>query len=214
MGFFKPNVEKLVARGDVKGLVRALNNRAVYAATAEALLKMGEPAVSTLIEAITSDDYLSEVATQAVSGFGEVAVSALITALKDDPITGWSPGSSYIREALVEIGEVAVPALIEVMKDKGMHYLANLSFGRVLIGPGEAARLALSEIGKAAVPALIEVMKDKDEWVRSVATQALSEIGEAAVPALNEALKDENSDVREAIEEALEKIKAKDEERS
>ena len=225
MGLFKPNVEKLAARGDVKGLVKALKNKGVYAAAAEALLNIGEAAVPTLIEAMRSNDVdLGKAAAQAVSRFGKVAVPALITALKDErggkdtvllfinSIEGnhllKATRVSNVNSALAEIGKAAMPALIEVMKDKDMHYLGNYT-PQFWVGPGVWARLTLAQIGKAAVTALIEVLRDNDEWIRNEAAFALAEIGKAAVPALNEALKDNDERVCNEAAQVLKRLEGK-----
>ena len=107
MGLFrgKPNVEKMEAKRDAKGLIKTLGYKTdsgVRRTAALALGKIGEPAVEPLIAALKdSDDCVRREATEALGKIGEPAVEPLIAALKDS--------DDYVRreaaEALGKIGE-------------------------------------------------------------------------------------------------------------
>ena len=108
MGLFrgKPNVEKMEAKRDAKGLIKTLGYKTdsgVRRTAALALGKIGEPAVEPLIAALK--DSVGDVRRTAAEALGKVgdrrAVEPLIAALKDS--------DDYVRreaaEALGKIGE-------------------------------------------------------------------------------------------------------------
>lgn len=83
MGFFKPNVEKMKAKEDVKGLIKALTDKSedVRDAAAKALGEIGEPALSPLIEALKDENRdVREAVAKALVKVGEPAVKLLIQA--------------------------------------------------------------------------------------------------------------------------------------
>jgi HEAT repeat protein len=56
-GIFKPNVEKLEEQGDIKGLIKALQNKDedVRHKAIRALKEIGKPAVDPLIQALKNE---------------------------------------------------------------------------------------------------------------------------------------------------------------
>jgi HEAT repeat protein len=162
MGFFKPNVEKMKAKGDVEGLIKALGHK-------------GE-----------------DVRTDAAKALGDIedvkAVEALIQALKDtaDSVRyeaatalerlGWKPGDDTEKahyliakrewDDLVGLGGPAVESLIQALKNEDPDVRT------------EAAD-ALRKIGEPAVEPLIKALKDENRDVREVAAECLGEIGDA-----------------------------------
>jgi len=128
----------------------------------EALVKIGEPAVEPLIQALKDED--SGVRWAAAATLGEIkderAVAPLIQALKD--------GGRGVRwqaaMALVEMGEPAVEPLIQALKDEEeeVRWAATEALGRM----GDAR----------AVESLIQALKDEDELVRKTAKEALEKI--------------------------------------
>jgi HEAT repeat protein len=149
----------------------------------EFLVKMGEPAVKPLIEALTISK--SQSSLPIIEALGEIgdprAIYALTTKLKDKD---WQVRST----AALAIGWIKHPkgvkALTRALKDKNFVVRRN------------AAR-ALGEIkSNEAVGALIKALGDKDWQVRSTAAWALGEIKdpEAVIP-LTKKLKDKDKEV-------------------
>ena len=127
MGLFKPNVERLAEKRDVKGLAKALFYKKAWRvreAAAEALGKIGDSqAVEPLIAALKDEDwYVRKYAVEALGKIGESrTVKPLIAALKDL--------EQDVREAAVEaLGKIgdsrAVEPLIAALKDWDMRKAA------------------------------------------------------------------------------------------
>jgi HEAT repeat protein len=208
------------------GLRRALKDEdwQVRQAAAEALGKIGSPAVPALLEALKDGNWRArKAAAEALGKIGDrQALPALLEALKDRD----EDVLRVAAEALGKIGDPqAVPALMEALKDRDGDVRraaagALGSIGDRQILPAllnalkdekwwvrEAVAEALGKIGVPAIPALLKALKDRDGDVRRAAAKALGEIGDPqAVPALLEALKNEEWWVREAAAEALGKI--------
>jgi HEAT repeat protein len=119
--FGPPNVEKMKARRDVKGLIKALGYKKdeyVRRYTARALGEIKDPrAVEPLIAALKDAEWI--VREAAAYALGEIkdprAVEPLIAALKDE--------NEYVRKAAAyALGEIkdprAVEPLIAALKDK------------------------------------------------------------------------------------------------
>ncbi len=172
---------------------------------ADAIVKIGSPAVPFLIEALKAEN--KQVRWRAASALGEIgaeassAVPALIAALQDE--------DEYIRRiaayALGKIGpeaSAAVPDLITALQhpDRSFRLVATNALGK--IGP-EAS---------AAVPDLIAALQDADAEVRLNAASALGRIGtapETTIPALISALQDEDKYVRQGAADGLGRFGAK-----
>ncbi|GAB4206178.1 MAG: hypothetical protein Fur006_63040 [Coleofasciculaceae cyanobacterium] len=202
---------------------------------ADAIVKIGSPAVPFLINALKNED--KQVRWRAASALADIgaeasaAVPALITALHD--------ADEYIRRiatyALGKIGpeaSTAVPDLIEALQDsdRSLRLVAAYALGKIgseaasavpsLIATLQDANVevrlnaatALGRIGadaQTAVPALIAALQDKDKYVRQSAADALGHFGakaKTAVPALITALKDEHKYVRLNAASALGRI--------
>jgi len=195
MSLFGPNVEKMENKRDIKGLTKALGHKDVdvRSAAAEALARIGAPAVESLIQTLKEKD--SSVRVLAVMTLGRLkdtrALEPLIQALKDkDREVGLQAVG-----ALVRMGKPAVEPLTQTLKDKDPSVR------------GEAV-LVLQEIGdvRAVVP-LTEALKDEDKDVRLAATFALGKMGDArAVEPLAQALKDACSIVQMGAADALASI--------
>jgi HEAT repeat protein len=192
---------------------------------ADAIVKIGSPAVPFLIEALKDEN--KQVRWRAASALGEIgaeassAVPALIVTLQDE--------DEYIRRigayALGKIGpeaSVAVPKLIDALQDsdRNLRMVSAYALGKIGSEASSAvptliatlhdasaevrlnAATALGRISakaSSAVPALITALQDKDKYVRQGAADALGRFGvkaKTAVPALISALKDENKYVR------------------
>jgi len=172
MGLFgssKPNFQKMEAKKDIKGLIKALkdSNSTIRWQAAFHLGKVGDTgAVGPLIEALHDKEReVRDTAAQALGKIGEVkALEPLIEAVKDHRgIDG-----SAIR-ALEQIGKPAVGALIEVLQDTNYHW-----------GTRSCAADALGRIGDVgAILPLIETLKDKQTQLSSLFTSiawALTEV--------------------------------------
>ena len=202
---------------------------------ADAIVKIGSPAVPALIEALKDEN--RQVRWRAASALGEIgpeaspAVPSLIDTLQDE--------DGYVRRiaayALGKIGSAAVTAVPQLTgalqaQDRNLRLVATYALGK--IGPEASsavpklvealrdlhaevrlnAATALGRIGTDApvvVPALISTLQDTDTYVRQSAADALGKFGakaNPAVPALITALQDENKYVRLNAAFALGKI--------
>jgi HEAT repeat protein len=174
MGLFgPPNIEKMKAKRDVDGLIKALQYKIkstdfketwVRQDAAKALGEIGESsAVLPLIAALNHRD--NGVRWEAALGLGKIgdarAVEPLIAALKD---------SGLCIAAAVALGRIgsahAVEPLISVLGDKD---------AKVRVAAAEA----LGKIGDTrAVEPLIAALEDKDFEVRKAVVEALGKIGD------------------------------------
>jgi HEAT repeat protein len=202
---------------------------------ADAIAKIGSPAVPFLINALKAEN--QQVRWRAASALADIgaeasaAVPTLLTTLHDQ--------DEYIRRiaayALGKIGpeaSTAVPELIEALhdSDRNLRLVAAYALGKIGSAASSAtpalivtlqdtnaevrwnAAMALGRIGADAntvVPALIAALQDKTKHVRQGAADALGQFGakaKTAVPALITALKDENKYVRLNAASALGRI--------
>jgi HEAT repeat protein len=252
LDLFKPNVEKMKAKKDVKGLIKALKykrdqdvrryaaltlgeigdaravepliqalkeenkgirwnavgaldklgwkpeddiEKALYLIAKEEwdkLVKLGEPAVEPLIQALKDKDInVRRGAAETLGKTGDArAVEPLIQALKEE-------NEDIRRNAALALGEIgnakAVEPLIQALKDEDRYVRRYTAW-------------ALGGIGEPAVESLILILKDKDNYFRSRAAETLGGIGEPAVEPLIQALKDKDVDVRKIAAETLGEI--------
>ncbi|MBD2041576.1 sister chromatid cohesion protein PDS5 [Microcoleus sp. FACHB-672] len=170
---------------------------------AEALGRMGEPAVPELIAALKGDS--SSVRLVAAEALGQIgpdarlAVPALIDRLEDGD---WRVRSGAAR-ALGKIGTEAkleataiVPPLIQALKDSDPDVRRS-------------AAEALGRIGSPVVPDLSRALQDENVAVRTAAAEALGQIGadaKEAVPNLIEKLQDGDWRVRSSVARSLGRI--------
>ena len=165
MGVFgAPDVNKLAAKRDVKGLNKALaykKDADVRRDAAFRLEKIRDPrAVEPLIGALADKQW--EVRMYAADALGEIgdprAVEPLIGALNHD-----AEVRGHAAHALGKIGDAAVEPLLDALADN--------SWSR------EAAADALGSIGDPrAVEPLIGALTDTREEVSEAAARALGEI--------------------------------------
>jgi hypothetical protein len=121
MGFFKPKIEKMAAKGDVDGLTKALfhKDRVVQTAAFLHLRDFGKDAMPGLIEALQKgDEHLRSNAALSLGYIGPVvkaAVPTLTKALQDED----KGVRRDAAEALGEIGDTrAVEPLTKALKDE------------------------------------------------------------------------------------------------
>ncbi len=234
MGFFgPPDVEKMEARKNVKGLIKALGYRKcslVQEAAARVLGEIGDPrAVEPLISALKDKVWVVRgLAAEALGKLGDSrAVEPLINALKDEDLDVRGAAA----EALGKLGDSrAVEPLISALKDKESYVLIEYGEERRKTNVCRAVVHALGKLrDPRAVDPLIKTLKNKDSFLREEAAKALSKLrwkpdnredevwywigkdnwdkviflGTEAVEPLINALKDKDWDVREAVAEAL-----------
>ncbi len=195
--FGPPDVDKLKAKGDIKGLIKALGYQRdwqVRVSAARALGEIGDArAVEALIGALGEQHAdMRKAAAEALGKIGDArAVEPLVAALKDEQ----KDVRLAATEALRTIGAPAVEPLTAALK-------ARKKNERLV------AIAVLGKIGDArAVEPLAGALKDRAWSVRRAAAEALGGIGDArAVEPLVAALKDEQENVRTAAAEALSKL--------
>jgi HEAT repeat protein len=159
---FKPNVEKLKAKKDIKGLVKGLSYKDITIRR-EAAEAFG---VELLIQILMENDYDHLAKAQVALALGYMndrkAVEPLIQTLMESDLIIQTKAAW----ALGEIGdERTVEPLIQALK-------ASFMFSRM------AAAQALGEIGdERAVEPLVHALKDEVHQVRYAALEALAKLG-------------------------------------
>ncbi len=128
---------------------------------AEALVRIGKPAVPALTEALKDSRWwVRRYAAKVIGRIGKPAVPALIEIVKDSLFV-----PKGVKDALVETGGPAVPALIDILKDKKLWWIHDDVAG------------ILGDIGDTrAMPALVDALKYKDSKVRYYAVLAIGDI--------------------------------------
>jgi len=221
--------EALGETGDdraVEPLLAALKNDetgGVRWKAAEALSKLGTPAVAGLIGALLHED--DDVRWKAAIALGEIgdpqAIPPLINLLCDD--------DRFVRSraayALSMIGEPAVDPLIHALRegDGNLRWGAAIALGKIqnpqAIDPliralsdkyenvrAESAA-ALAAIGKPALGPLLQILKFSDRAVRLEIVTALGELHDTgAIQPLIQLLDTADEDERKAIADALDEI--------
>lgn len=167
MGIFdrKPNIEKMKAKKDVKGLLKALQYKeaSVRAEAAKSLAEIGdERAVEPLIHALKDEDWMVVgEAASALAAIGDTrAVEPLIQALKTEELM--VRGVAALALGYIE-DKRAVEPLILALKDEDWRVR-------------EEAASALKNIGEPAIESLTKAMEDKDKDVRETAKETLGKI--------------------------------------
>lgn len=170
MGIFgPPNIEKMQAKRDVNGLIKALSFKKDARIRLEAAKSLGEygdvPAVEPLIALLQDAD--ENVRKAVVEALGKLrdprAVSPLITTLKD---ASWDIRITAIQ-SLVKINDTrAVEPLIAALREwKNFNAL-------------KAVREALANFGGLAVTPLVAELNSSDVSVRWSAVEVLGRIGD------------------------------------
>lgn len=139
---FKPNVEKMVKKGNVEGLIEALRykDKQVRRDAAEALGRIGDKrAVEPLINALKYWSW--GIQNEAAEALGKIrdarAVDPLIQALRaSDPYGGYHPNDPYVQHsairALVKIGETAIESLSNGLLDENVRKGAGKALEEIL----------------------------------------------------------------------------------
>jgi HEAT repeat protein len=208
----------------VRPLIKALRdkNSDVWVKAADALTRIGRPAVFSLIQSLKDEDLiLQRKAVDVLEGIGEPATRPLIEALNDGDINV----KINAIEALGNIGDNrAVGPLINILMDDDPNVRAAATKALGIIGDSGAvdqlinalmndkkiqtiAAKALVRIGKKSIEPLIQALKIADNKTQMLIAESLVEIGEYAVEPLIHALADQDCGIRAIVYTALGKIK-------
>jgi HEAT repeat protein len=170
-------------------------------AAAEALGRIGAPAVAALVRALGDaagdgrGEFRQMWAARALGAVGPAAapaVAALVRALDSE--------YAFVREAAAEaLGRIgpAAPAVVPALARATGHWHERVRL---------VAVRALGRLGPAAagaVPAVIDLLADAQDDVQCAAADALVQIGPGAVQALRHSVEDRADAVRAAKEHAL-----------
>jgi HEAT repeat protein len=234
MGLFgPPNVDRLKAKNDVRGLIKALRykpDRGVRAEAANALYGIGPKVADAGLRlraekalfAALMDDYspVRTMSTGAMLEIGRTLSSGAILKIGSpafrQAIASLKDRNSDVREraagALGKIGLLvkdaalrlrAIDPLIAVLEDASTSVRKAAAGSLGRIG----AQLQDAEHRARIVTLLIAVLKDREKDVRQIAVLALGWMADSrAVEPLIAALRDVNKDVRDAAAGALDKF--------
>ena len=197
-GLSLKDVEKMEAKRDLKGLIKALEyekDDSIRRRATEALVKIGgENTVEKLVIALKNQNMHGRM--EAADALGMIrdarAVDGLIVALKDQERNV----RARAAQALGKIGDArAVDGLIVALKDqqKYVHLEAEAALHKIT--------------GRFTFEELVVALKNPNWQIRELAAKALGETRDArAVDGLVVALKDQNEDLRRTAAVALGKI--------
>jgi HEAT repeat protein len=189
-GLFRPpNVDELKSKGDVKGLIKALEYKkdvSVQQDTINALAGIGEPAVLPLVTAIENGGpETRRKAPEALGKIGAPAVEPLISSLREFAVFGEKDidACTAITTALGEVGAPAVEPLISVLREQNK--TADSYMLRDFVTD------ALGQVGVPAIEPLVAALRDSDWSLRGNAAKTLGKIGDVrAVELLIASLQD------------------------
>jgi len=185
---------------EIKQLIAALEDKEFGSNIADALVKIGKPAVKPLISALQDEN--KEVRKNAARALGEIkdrrAVRPLIAALDEE--------DEDFREIVTEaLGRIQDPRAIETLifilgnkeEDENSRWKAAAALGRIK--------------DPRSVEPLITALGDKSRAIRGVAAAALGEIKDnrALEPLIN-TLRDKDKSIRRNTSVALKKITGED----
>lgn len=201
--FGPPNIEKLRAKGDVPGLVKALSHKDQHTRlqAAQVFKHLRDPrAVDALVEALARDPNheMRKAAAAALGALGdERAVGALQVALesRDSDLRGIAAGA---------LRGILTPEAVDALAREGeLKALSEILLDRAGDGGKLAAARALASLGDPrALQPLLE--SDSGLWI----DEAVRNLGEAAVDPLIDALGEGKADVRTRAAAALGKVSA------
>ena len=194
------SLENIKDSREIKQLIASLKDERHGANAADALVKIGKPAVKPLIAALK--DKNREVRKNAARTLGEIkdrrAVKPLIAVLDEE--------DKDFREIVAEaLGRIKDPRAVETLiyilgsqdEDENVRWKAAAALGRMK--------------DPRSVETLITALKDKSKDIRAVTAAALGEIKDTrALESLIMALKDKDKSVRRNAATALKKITGED----
>lgn len=194
-GWFKPDIARLKARGDINGLIHAMGyeDLNLRMEAMDALGDLAEPrAIDPLIEVLKEEDYtLRMCASNALRKIGAPAVPRLVAAFHSR--------SDFMRatavDILARIGAPAIPALIDGLKD--LDPLARLSAVRTMEKINDP---------RLAAP-LAAALKDSHPGVRASAARGLGHFAPRGLDDMIAMARDPDLEVRKAVAESLGQIR-------
>lgn len=217
------DVDKLRAKGNVKGLIKALGSEdaPVRRKAAQALAALKDAgAIDPLIRCLVDkDNGVRENAAKALAEIGDPrAVESLMYCLQDqDPEIRW-----IAAKALANFGSAVVDPLIRNLDSVDRHLAEVSAFALGETGDPRAVtpliltlrrpdwdvrtrvEAALHRIGEPAVGPLVTYLKDNDVGTRCSAAKILGKLGDRnALDALLTCLDDESPDMRRNTIEAI-----------
>ncbi|MBE9542384.1 MAG: HEAT repeat domain-containing protein [Proteobacteria bacterium] len=228
LDLFKPNVEKMEAEKDIKGLIKSLKykrkDQFLESAGAheriEALVRIGKPAVEPLIHALNDENWrIRSRVAEALGGIKDPrALVPLWKAVKNDEYSyeaqhGWLPSDDDYWETFYPVRAAAKNARekVEMLIERGDAEVVEPLIHALNDEDSYLRLYATEALGKIkdvrAVEALIHALNDEESYVRESAAETLIRIGEPAVEPLIHALNDEDIDVRRRAALALGEIK-------
>ena len=145
--FGPPNVEKLKAKGNVKGLIKALGyqkDEQLRQLAAEALGQTRDArAVKPLITALDDTDAkVRRAAAEALGQIGDVrAVRPLVATLKGEKMTDWQV-SRAAADSIGQIGASAVKPLLKILKSTAVQMRRGAAEMLGKIGDARAVEVA------------------------------------------------------------------------
>ncbi len=227
--FGPPNIEKLKEKGDVKGLLKALNHKdpliRLNAETALNELATGDvqPIISA---ALASNADTCRRGMDALRKLGTAGIEPIVSyVLQNEAPMGRAELLGDLRDLRTEVEETLIAHLNDD-EDLEVRAAAAVTLGELgdarAVQPLTAAleedevdvrvtaALALGQLGEArAVEPLIAALQDEEVVVRAAAAHALGLLGDArAMEPLTAALEDEDENVSDAAADALEGIGA------
>ena len=192
--FGSPNIEKMKAKRDIQGLVKALHSQNLQQVktSAEALIQIGGEGLNLLLQ--DRDPNVRKVVSALIKDINiptdiNPSTLAWIVVLKQN----WSKTTDLSLNEIVSLGRAAVAPLCFVLKendyDTARYYSAK----------------ALGQIGDLmALETLIAALKDENYDVRKGAAEALGKIGDGrASDALYAALNVSDLNVRSTVKEVV-----------
>jgi HEAT repeat protein len=217
--FFKPNVEEMERKGDVRGLAKALNGKdfRIQDRAAEALTRMGKAAVEPLLEILSGgNSYARFKAVRALGKIKDARATEPLAKIAEGGIAQDDAHKSVQWEAalaLARLGDArAAKQVIHLMRSTGriereiQHERSRSPLYTGFEIPEEVAR-AFIEAGKSSVPSLCQALRDGDHTNRLIALRLLSRLGDVcAVEPVVQSLEDKTENASENIFYVLEVI--------
>lgn len=151
-------------KGDIKGLIKKLEGKDMDARVeaGAALIKIGEPAVEPLIQAMDDEEYSFLLLFTAIYDKEGFAAKPTIETL--------SAGTLEIQKSLAAIltaiGEPAIEPMIRALQDSGKTKKLRCRLANMLGKTGD----------KRAIEPLAKAAQSEDVWIRTAAKSALEEL--------------------------------------